>query len=156
MPNLTPKKICSAVQQRTDDMVLLEIPRMAQNVILSSLLESLESSSGYCSTRPGVVVGPFGQANPACPAWPWALESVQDVLIKLDIKPCMHLVEINIFSLNHVIVRLTKTMNTTSSNISKFVSSESFFCVKNWSNLSEKKIYKEYFTRRPPFVKKCF
>ena len=49
MPNLTPKKICSAVQQRTDDMVLLEIPRMAQNVILSSFLESLESSSGYCS-----------------------------------------------------------------------------------------------------------
>ena len=67
MPNLTPKKICSAAQQRTDDMVLLEIPRMAQNVILSSLLESLESSSGYCSARPGVV-GPFGQASLACPA----------------------------------------------------------------------------------------
>ena len=67
MPNLTQKKICSAVQQRTDDMVLLEIPRMAQNVILSSLLESLESSSGYCSARPGVV-GPFGQASLACPA----------------------------------------------------------------------------------------
>ena len=55
------------MQQRTDDMVLLEIPRMAQNVILSSLLESLESSSGYCSARPGVV-GPFGQASLACPA----------------------------------------------------------------------------------------
>ena len=110
MPNLTPIKICSAVQQRTDDMVLLEIPRMAQNVILSSLLESLESSSGYCSARPGVV-GPFGQANPACPAWPWALESVQDFLIKLDMKPCMHLMEISIFSLNHVIVRPTKIMN---------------------------------------------
>ena len=26
-------------------------------------------------------------------------------------KPCMHLVEISIFSLNHVIVRLTKIMN---------------------------------------------
>ena len=76
MPNLTPKKICSAVQQRTDDMVLLEIPRMAQNVILSSLLESLESSSGYCSARPGVV-GPFGQASLACPAWPWALGCLQ-------------------------------------------------------------------------------
>ena len=39
------------------------------------------------------------------------LESVQDFLIKLDMKPCMHLVEISIFSLNHVIVRLTKIMN---------------------------------------------
>ena len=33
------------------------------------------------------------------------LESVQDFLIKLDMKTCMHLVETSIFSLNHVIVR---------------------------------------------------
>ena len=39
------------------------------------------------------------------------LESVQDFLIKLDMKPCMHLVEISIFLLNLVIVRLTKIMN---------------------------------------------
>ena len=39
------------------------------------------------------------------------IESVQDFLIKLDMKPCMHLVKIGIFSLNHVIVRLTKIMN---------------------------------------------
>ena len=38
------------------------------------------------------------------------VESVQDFLIKLDMKPCMHLVEISIFSLNHVIIRLTKIM----------------------------------------------
>ena len=36
------------------------------------------------------------------------LESVKDFLIKLDMKPCMHLVELSIFSLNHVIVRPTK------------------------------------------------
>ena len=40
-----------------------------------------------------------------------SLESVQDFLIKLYMKLCMHLVEIGIFSLNHVIVRLTKIMN---------------------------------------------
>ena len=40
-----------------------------------------------------------------------ALETVQDFLIKLGIKPLMHLLEINIFSLNYVIVRLTKIMN---------------------------------------------
>ena len=41
----------------------------------------------------------------------YLVESVQDFLIKLDMKPCMHLVEISIFSLNHVIVRLTKILN---------------------------------------------
>ena len=46
----------------------------------------------------------------------WALESVQDVLIKLDMKPCMHLVEISIFSLNDVIIRLTKIMNRADQN----------------------------------------
>ena len=39
------------------------------------------------------------------------LESVQDFLIKLDMKPGMDLVEISIFSLNLVIVRPTKIMN---------------------------------------------
>ena len=37
------------------------------------------------------------------------LETVQDFLIKLGIKPRMHIVEISIFSLNHV--SLTKIMN---------------------------------------------
>ena len=40
----------------------------------------------------------------------YAIESVQDFLIKLDMKPGMYVVEISIFSLNHVIVRLTKIM----------------------------------------------
>ena len=39
------------------------------------------------------------------------VESVQDFLIKLDMKPWMHIVEINIFSLNLVIVSPTKIMN---------------------------------------------
>ena len=40
------------------------------------------------------------------------LESVQDFLIKLDMKPCMHLVEIRFFfSLNNFVVRPTKIMN---------------------------------------------
>ena len=40
-----------------------------------------------------------------------AIETVQDFLIKLDIKPLMHLLEIRIFSLNNDPVRLTKIMN---------------------------------------------
>ena len=39
------------------------------------------------------------------------LESVQDFLIKLDMKPSMHPVKISIFSLNNDIVRLAKIMN---------------------------------------------
>ena len=39
---------------------------------------------------------------------PCCLETVQDFLIQLDIKPPMHILEISIFSLNHVIVRLIK------------------------------------------------
>ena len=37
--------------------------------------------------------------------------TVQDFLIKLDIKPLMHLLEIIISSLNNDLVRLTKIMN---------------------------------------------
>ena len=40
-----------------------------------------------------------------------ALETFQDFLIKLDIKPLIHLLKISVFSLNNDIVRLTKIMN---------------------------------------------
>ena len=49
-----------------------------------------------------------------------SLESVQDFLIKLDMKPCMHLVETSIFSLNPVIVRPTKIMNRADKNWAQF------------------------------------
>ena len=48
------------------------------------------------------------------------LESVQDFLIKLDMKPCMHLLEISILSLNLVIVTLTKIMNRADKNWAHF------------------------------------
>ena len=54
------------------------------------------------------------------------LDTVQDFLIVLDMKPCMDLVEISIFSLDHVIVRLTKIMNNLFEHLSK-----SFFNFKN-------------------------
>ena len=55
----------------------------------------------------------------------------------------MHLVEINIFSLNNVTVRLTWLWKT-SSNISKFWFLKSFFSVENWSNLSQFFFCEEY------------
>ena len=40
------------------------------------------------------------------------LDTVQDFLIKLGIKPHWNILEISIFSLNHVVVRPTKIMNS--------------------------------------------
>ena len=40
-----------------------------------------------------------------------AIDTVQDFLIKLGIKPRLHILKISIFSLNQVIVRPTKIMN---------------------------------------------
>ena len=48
------------------------------------------------------------------------VESVQDFLIKLDMKPFMHLVEISTFSLNLVIARPTKIMNRADKNWAQF------------------------------------
>ena len=52
----------------------------------------------------------------------YIIESFQDFLIKLDMKPCMsmHLVGISIFSLNLVIVRPTKIMNRADKNLAQF------------------------------------
>ena len=41
----------------------------------------------------------------------YRLDTVQDFLIKLGIKPCVHTLKISIFSLNHVILRPSKIMN---------------------------------------------
>ena len=49
-----------------------------------------------------------------------SLESFQDFLIELDMKPPMHLVEISIFSLNNVTVRPTKIMNRADKNWAHF------------------------------------
>ena len=38
----------------------------------------------------------------------YTLDTIQDFLCNLGMKPHMHLVEISIFSLNHVIIRPTK------------------------------------------------
>ena len=48
------------------------------------------------------------------------LDTVQDFLIKLSIKPRMHLWEISIFSLNNGIVRPTKIMNRADKNWAHF------------------------------------
>ena len=48
------------------------------------------------------------------------LDTVQDFLIKLGIKPRMHLLEISLFSIYHDIVRPTKIMNMADKNRAHF------------------------------------
>ena len=65
------------------------------------------------------------------------LETVHDFLIKLDIKPLMDLLEINIFSLNNDIVGLTKIMN----NLFKDLKILSFKVIFHW-NFPKKNLVK--------------
>ena len=48
------------------------------------------------------------------------IDTVQDVLIELDMKPLMRLVEISIFSQYNVTVRPTKIMNRADKNWDHF------------------------------------
>ena len=58
------------------------------------------------------------------------VETVQDFLIKLGIKPLIYLLEISIFSKNNDIVRLTKIMHNLVKDL-KFLSFKViFFCLK--------------------------
>ena len=56
----------------------------------------------------------------------YVVDTVQDFLIKLGIKPCVHLWKISIFSLNHIIVRPTKIMNNLGKDL-KILSFKVFF-----------------------------
>ena len=80
------------------------------------------------------------------------VESVQDFLMQLDMKPCVHLVEISIFSLNHVIVRLTIIMN----NLFKHLKIRTFKVIFLCQKLVESFQKKSLNSRRPTFSKKCF
>ena len=68
----------------------------------------------------------------------YKLETVQDFLIKLGIKPRMHVWEISIFSLNNVIVRPTKIMNRAD---------------KNWAHFQKTKYFKIQSFRKISFIK---
>ena len=66
-----------------------------------------------------------------------SIESVQDFLIKLYMKPCMYLVKISIFftkSCHRQTYQSYEQPSQTSQNL-YFLS---FFCAKNWPNLSKK------------------
>ena len=72
-----------------------------------------------------------------------------------DMKPCMHLVEISILSLNYV--RPTKITYEQPPQTYQNLYFQSHFSVLTIGRFFPKKIfYEEYWTRRPTFIKKCF
>ena len=81
--------------------------------ILKNILTAIGISSQNTlhQARGGKIIGYRGSAK----IW---IESFQDFLIKLD----MHLVEISIFALNDVTVRLTKIMNNFLEHFKSFFS----------------------------------
>ena len=66
------------------------------------------------------------------------VDTFQDFLIKLGIKPCMHLWEISIFSLNNLIVRPSKIMNR---------------AYKKWANFQKTKYFQSQSFQNISFIK---
>ena len=89
---------------------------------------------------------------------PIPLDTVQNFLIKLGIKPRLYILKISIFSLKHVIVRPTKIMNNLLKvyKICTYVLSKSFFSIKNQPNLSEFFFCEDYVTRRSNLMNEFF
>ena len=86
-----------------------------------------------------------------------AVETVQDFLIKLGIKPLIHLLEISIFSKNNEIVRLTKIMHNLVKDLKILSFKVIFQCLKFVESFPPKKIfYEEYLIRRPTYINENF
>ena len=86
----------------------------------------------------------------------YELETVQDFLIKLGIKPLMHLLEISIFSLNNDIIRLTKIMNNLVKDLKILIFKVIFQCLKLVESFQKKDFGEEYLIRRPTYINDIF
>ena len=97
------------------------------------------------------------QSNYYCPPQPSAVDTVQDFLIKLGIKPLLHILEISIFSLNNDIVRLTKIMNKQPCQRFQNSKFQSLFSVSKIGWIFPRKNFcVEYLIRRPTFIDENF
>ena len=76
----------------------------------------------------------------SCHLGGYLLETVQDFLIKLDIKPLMHLLEISIFSLNNDLARLTKIMNNLVKDLKILSFKVIFLCLKLVESFQKKSV----------------
>ena len=84
------------------------------------------------------------------------LETVQDYLIKLDIKPLMHLLKISIFSINNDILRLTKIMNNLVKDLKTLSFKVIFQCLKLVESFPKKIFCQEYLIARLTYINEIF
>jgi hypothetical protein len=73
----------------------------------------------------------------------YEVESVQDFLIKLDIKPLMHLLEMSTFSLNNDLIRLTEFQSHFSVSKIGWISPKKISLKNIW--LGDQIIYMKFF-----------
>ena len=101
-----------------------------ENLIESGLLPSLSMSQRGRPERFFLNASSSYHASFIPKVHTYLVESVQDFLIKLDIKPLMHLLEISTFSLDNVIIRLTKIMNNLVKDLKILSFKVTFQCLK--------------------------
>ena len=82
----------------------------------------------------------------------WTLDTFQDFLIAEHMKPCMHILEISISSLNHVIVRPTKTPKSADKKCQFLTFKVNFLCQKLSESFSIFFFIEEYQFRGTIFV----
>ena len=87
------------------------------------------------------------------PKGSWVLDTIQGFLFKLGMK--VHLVEISIFSLNHVIVRPTKIMNNLLKDL-KILGLKVIFWHQKSTELFCIFFCEEYLTKRSTFINEIF
>ena len=79
------------------------------------------------------------------------VETIQDFLIKLDIKPLVHLLKISIFSQKNDLVRLIKIMNNLFKDLKILSFKVIFQCLKLVESF-QKKFCEECWIRRPTYI----
>ena len=104
----------------SQDIVIIQQQQIHQQIINTTAIidhiqrNILRINGNWCMPF-SLIVPPRPPAYPSelprTPPVDYRVETVQDFLIKLGIKPLMHLLEKSIFSLNNDLVRLTKIMN---------------------------------------------
>ena len=101
----------------------------------------------YCLENPFILYGMSFNVLHRNSLW---LDTVYDFLIKLGIKPRLHILKISIVSLNHVIVRPTKKLWTEPTKIGHIFKKQSTLKIKVFNN----SIYKRWSSSQIFFTEK--
>ena len=83
------------------------------------------------------------------------IDTVQKFLIKLGIKPLMHLLEISIFFIDNDLVRLTKIMIKLVKDLKILSFKVIFQCLKLVESFQKKK-FEKYLIRKPTYINEIF